>query len=90
MAKQLKVTVNGMEFTLQSVSPSWYMDTNDRHGMTGGKKQSAKYMDEMFKNCVIAPADVAARGMAHFDETEDLQTAVELLGEIEQFLYKRK
>ena len=29
MAKQKKVTVNGQEFTLQSVSPTWYFQTND-------------------------------------------------------------
>ena len=29
MAKQKKVTVNGTEYTLQSVSPTWYYDTND-------------------------------------------------------------
>ena len=59
MAKQKKVTVNGTEYTLQSVSPTWYYDTNDECGNTGsGKKKSAEYMDRMFKNCVIAPAEV--------------------------------
>ena len=33
MAKQKKVTVEGQEFTLQSVSPSWYFQTNDECGM---------------------------------------------------------
>ena len=42
MARQKKVTVNGTEFTLQSVSPSWYYETNDECGNTGsGKRKSA-------------------------------------------------
>lgn len=36
MAKQKKVTVNGTEYTLQSVSPTWYYDTNDECGNTVG------------------------------------------------------
>ena len=57
MAKTKKVTVNGQEFELQSVSPSWYYDFNDECGNTGsGKRKSAKYMDGMFKNCVISVA----------------------------------
>ena len=41
MARQKKVTVNGTEFTLQSVSPSWYYETNDECGNTGsGKRKS--------------------------------------------------
>ena len=58
MAKTKKVTVNGQEFELQSVSPSWYYDFNDECGNTGsGKRKSAKYMDGMFKNCVISPPE---------------------------------
>ena len=87
MAKQHKVTVGGQEFTLQSVSPTWYMEQNDKYGMTGGKKETAKYMDVMFRNCVIAPAEVANGGMTYFDEKEDIKTAVDLLKEIESFLY---
>lgn len=87
MAKQKKVTINGQEFTLQSVSPSWYYDFNDECGNTGsGKRKSAKYMDGMFRNCVVAPAEVKARGMDYFDETEDLRTPEKLIAEIEQFL----
>ena len=68
MAKTKKVTVNGHEFELQSVSPSWYYDFNDECGNTGsGKRKSAKYMDGMFKNCVISPPEVKAQGMEYFD-----------------------
>ena len=66
MAKQKEVTINGQKFTLQSVSPSWYYDFNDECGNTGGKRKSAKYMDGMFRNCVIAPAEVKSEiGRAH-------------------------
>ena len=87
MAKQKKVTVNATEYTLQSVSPTWYYDTNDECGNTGsGKKKSAEYMDRMFKNCVIAPAEVRNQGMAYFDEQEDLKGPEALIKAIETFL----
>ena len=80
-------TVNGTEYTLQSVSPTWYYDTNDECGNTGsGKKKSAEYMDRMFKNCVIAPAEVRNQGMAYFDEQEDLKGPEALIKAIETFL----
>lgn len=56
-------------------------------GNTGsGKRKSAKYMDGMFKNCVVAPAEVKAKGMEFFDDNEDLKTAEKLISAIEQFL----
>ena len=57
MAKQKKVTVNGEEYTLQSVSPTWYFGVNDDCGMTGGgRRDTTKYIDTMLKNVVISPA----------------------------------
>ena len=77
MAKTKEITIGEQKFTLQSVSPSWYYDFNDECGNTGsGKRKSAKYMDGMFKNCVVAP----------FDDNEDLKTAEKLIAAIEQFL----
>lgn len=87
MSKQKKIQIEGTEFTLQSVSPSWYYEFNDECGNTGsGKRKSAKYMDGMFKNCVVAPAEIKTEGMAYFDEREDLRTAEKLIAAIEQFL----
>ena len=72
MAKTKEITIGEQKFTLQSVSPSWYYDFNDECGNTGsGKRKSAKYMDGMFKNCVVAPAEVKAKGMEFFDDNED-------------------
>lgn len=87
MAKQKKVKANGAEFTLQSVSPRWYFDLNDRCKMTGGgSKKTAEYMDEMFKNVVIEPKEVNTMGLDYFEEAEDIKTAESLIGEIESFL----
>ena len=86
MAKQKKVTVNGQEFTLQSVSPTWYFQTNDECGMTGGKKDTTKYLDTMFKNVVIAPAEVKTDGMGYFDAQEDVKTPEKLIAAIEKLL----
>ena len=89
MARQKKVKIDGQEFTLQSVSPTWYMECNDRHGMTGSKKKTAAYMDEMFKNIVVEPKELNNEGMKYFDEREDLYTAERLFSEIEAFLRER-
>lgn len=87
MAKTKDIKIGDQEFKLQSVSPSWYYDFNDECGNTGGgKRKSAKYMDGMFKNCVISPPEVKAEGMAYFDEKEDLRTPEKLISAIEQFL----
>ncbi len=89
MAKQKKVVVNGNEFVLQSVSPRWYFDLNDRCGMTGGKRKTAEYIDELFKNVVIDPKEVSTKGFDYFEEAEDILTPEKLLGEIESFLRGR-
>jgi hypothetical protein len=87
MSRQKEVTINGQKYTLQSVSPTWYFDLNDRCGVTGnGKRQSSKYLDELFRNCVIQPAEIAAGGLSYFDETDDIKTPEELLKEVESFL----
>ena len=87
MAKTKEITIGEQKFTLQSVSPSWYYDFNDECGNTGsGKRKSAKYMDGMFKDCGVAPAEVKAKGREFFDDNEDLKTAEKLISAIEQFL----
>ncbi|EFC97243.1 hypothetical protein CLOSTHATH_04559 [Hungatella hathewayi DSM 13479] len=88
MAKTKKVTINGTEYELQSVSPTWYLDLNDECGMTGGRRKTAKYMDSLFKNTVIAPKEVNTEGMQYFEEQEDISSAEKLLTEIESFLRK--
>ena len=90
MAKTEKVYVNGMEFTLQSVSPRFYFDLNDSCGMTGGKKKTGEYIDKLFKNVVIEPKEVSTRGLEYFDDTEDIDTAEKLLTKVESFLRERK
>ena len=89
MAKQKEVVVNFNKFMLQSVSPRWYFDLNDRCGMTGGKRKTAEYIDELFKNVVIDPKEVSTKGFDYFEEAEDILTPEKLLGEIESFLRGR-
>lgn len=87
MAKQKEVTVEGQKFTLQSVSPTWYFQTNDECGMTGGRgRDTSKYLDTMFKNVVISPPGVATQGMAYFDDKDDVKTPEKLIKAIEHFL----
>ena len=63
MARHETVNVLGVDYELQSVSPQWYFEQNDRCGMTGsGTRDTARYMDILFKNVVVSPAAVTAKG----------------------------
>lgn len=90
MARTAKITIGEQEFELQSVSPTWYMNHNDTCGMTGGKRNTALYIDGLLKNVVISPKDVQIQGIGYFDEREDIDTAEKLLQEVESFLRQRK
>lgn len=84
MARHEQVKVNGSSYELQSVSPQWYFEQNDRCGMTGDRKDTARYMDVMFKNVVVSPAEVSRKGLAAFED--DIETPELLIREIEKFL----
>lgn len=90
MARQKETTINGMKFTLQSISPQSYMEINDEYGMTGGKRNTAGYIDTLFKNVVIEPKEVGSGGVEYFNKNDDIDTTEKLLKEIESFLRQRK
>ena len=78
---------SGSSRPLQSVSPQWYFEQNDKCGMTGsGSRDTARYMDILFKNVVTSPANVASKGLKAFEENEDIETPELLIREIERFL----
>lgn len=81
------ININGQEFELQSVSPRWYYETNQRCNMSSdNNKDVLRYMDTLFKNVVLSPAGVRNKGFAYFDEQDDLETPETLIREIERFL----
>lgn len=87
MARHETVNVLGVDYELHSVSPQWYFEQNDRCGMTGsGTRDTARYMDILFKNVVVSPAAVTAKGLKAFEEAEDIETPELLIREIERFL----
>lgn len=86
MARQTTVTINGQDFTIQSVSPTWYLANSDRYNMVSGKRNTAGYLDSLLKNCVVSPSEVSVRGLTYFDDEDDIGTPMALLGEIESFL----
>lgn len=90
MSRQKKVTVNGADYHLQSVSPQWYMEINDECGMTGGKRNTSRYIDELFRNVVTSPPEVSSKGIGFFNEKDDIDSTEKLLKEIESFLRERK
>ena len=76
MARHETVNVLGIDYELQSVSPQWYFEQNDKCGMTGsGSRDTARYM-----------ANVASKGLKAFEENEDIETPELLIREIERFL----
>lgn len=90
MARTKTVTVNGVNYDLQSVTFSWYSNLTDLYiNPASGRKNTAKYTDSIIKGCVTAPAEVAKAGLKYFDEQDDLATPGELVREIEIFLAER-
>lgn len=90
MARTKNVTVNGMDFTLQSVTFSWYSNLTDLYvNPSNSRKNTAKYVDNLIKGCVTAPAEVARSGLKYFDEQDDIATPGDLVREIENFLSER-
>lgn len=90
MARTKTVTVNGVDYTLQSVTFSWYTNLTDLYiNPANGRKNTAKYADALIKGCVTAPAEVAKAGVRFFDDREDITTPSELVREIESFLAER-
>lgn len=91
MARTKTVTVNAVDYELQSVTFSWYSNLTDLYiNPANGRKNTAKYADALIRGCVTAPADVAKGGVKFFDEQEDIATPGELVREIETFLAERK
>jgi len=87
MARTEIRNVNGTDFELQSVGAQWYFEQNDKCGMSGAeRKDTARYMDIMFKNVVISPPEVAAKGLKYFEAEEDIETPELLIREVEKFL----
>lgn len=90
MTRQKIIIVNDVEYTLQSASFSWYTNLTDLYvHPASGRKNTAKYVDALIKGCVIAPTEVAKRGLKFFDEQDDIATPSELAREIENFLSER-
>ena len=90
MARTKKITVNNVEYTLQSVTFTWYSNLTDLYiNPASGRKNTAKYADALIKGCVTAPAEVAEQGLQYFADQEDLATPGELVREIENFLGER-
>ena len=82
-----EVTANEQSFIIKLPRPTWYLEQNDKCGMTGGGSRNIpKYMDAMFRNCVIDPAEVMERGMTYFNEQGDCKTPEALAKEIEGFI----
>lgn len=91
MARTKTIIINGVEYTLQSVTFSWYSNLTDLYiNPANGRKNTAKYADSLIRGCVTSPAEVAKGGINYFDELDDLTTPSELVREIENFLAERK
>jgi len=88
MARTKDVTVNGIKYRLQSIPPMEFYEINDACGMAGDKRKSAKYADELIKNCVVLPPELKVEGVAYFNESDDISTVFGLVQAIESFLFE--
>ena len=87
MCTTTTVTVNGVDYELQGVSYTAYMEANKRFGITGDRKQDmVGYTDWLLKNTVISPKEVGETGVKYFDRECDTSSPLKLFREIETFL----
>ena len=77
---QKKVTVAGVEYTLQKIPFRSYMEINDRCTNKNGVLIQGDYMEALFKDCVVSEKI----RLEHFDD--DFISATQLIREIETFL----
>ena len=90
MARKKTITIDGVDYELQSVTFTWYSNLTDLYiNPANGRKNTAKYADTLIKGCVVSPTEVAKNGIKFFDEQDDLVTPGELVSEIENFLTER-
>lgn len=78
--RQTEVTIKDKTYKLQSIPFKSYMDINDKNMDKHGNLKRAGYVADLFKHCVIEPKVK----MSDFDD--DIAAALELVGEIENFL----
>jgi len=86
MAKTGYVKIDGVKYTLQSMSPTAYYDLSDRFKMGTPQQQSAGYVDALLRNVVVEPREIAVEGLEYFDDRDDISTPNRLAQEIESFL----
>lgn len=88
MARTKKINIDDVEYTLQSVTFTWYSNLADKY-LNNGRRNTAEYVDKLIKGCVVSPIEVANQGVKYFDDIDDLITPQELSREIENFLSER-
>lgn len=89
MARKKTVKVEGQDYTLQGVSPRWYLENIDEYGYyAGGRRDTPGYHDSILRNIVVYPTDVKVEGVDYFadDKHGGFAAELKLISEIERFL----
>ena len=90
MSRTTTVTIDDIDYTLQSVSPSWFYELQDDCGIGTDNRDTKKFINELLKNTVIMPSEIKTEGMKYFDRNDDIGTPEKLTKEILSFLRKGK
>ena len=90
MARIATVTIDDVDYTLQSVSPSWFYELQDDCGIGTNDRDMKKFINELLKNVVVSPAEIKSEGIKYFDKKDDIGTSEKLTKEIMAFLKGRK
>ena len=77
------VAGKGFTVELKVINPRLYYENYDKHGRG---KDTGKYIDELIKTTVVAPKELAEKGLAYFEARNDVGTATRLMETIENFL----
>ena len=80
---QKKVTVDGIEYTLQKIPYKSFLQINDRCSNKYGVLQKTQYSEEMLAHVVVQPKVT----LSNFDD--NFNAGMELVAEAENFLVSK-
>lgn len=74
---QAKINIDGIDYVLQMVPASWYLDWVDKCKDTDGSLKTQKYIGGLLENCVISPKVTIDSFTGNIRKLRDLNDVVE-------------
>lgn len=83
MLRKKEIEINGVKYQLQALPFKSYLELSDRHTNKHGVLMKTPFMEDLLEHCVISPK------VKLNDFSDDYQSGMELVTEIESFLQSK-